>query len=48
MFFLHADGTILGRYATRTGRDNEDQDMDIAGFARAMEKTLELTKNTSN
>lgn len=45
VFFLHADGTILGRYATRTGRDNEDQDMNIAGFARAMEKTLELYKN---
>lgn len=45
VFFLHSDGTILGRYATRTGRDNEDQDMDIAGFARAMEKTLELYKN---
>jgi serine protease Do len=43
VFFLHADGTILGRYATRTGRDNEDQDMDIEGFARAMEQTLELT-----
>lgn len=45
VFFLHADGTILGRYATRTGRDNEDQDMDIEGFARAMEKTLDLNKN---
>jgi len=45
VFFLHADGTILGRYATRTGRDNEDQDMDIEGFARAMEKILELNKN---
>ena len=45
VFFLHADGTILGRYATRTGRDNEDQDMNIAGFARAMEKTLELYKD---
>lgn len=45
VFFLHPDGTILGRYATRTGRDNEDQDMDIGGFARAMETTLGLYKN---
>lgn len=45
VFFLHPDGTILGRYATRTGRNNEDQDMDIEGFARAMETTLELFKN---
>jgi serine protease Do len=45
VFFLHGDGTILGRFGTRTGRDNEEQDMHIAGFADACKNVLALHQN---
>jgi serine protease Do len=42
VMYFHADGAVLGRFGTRTGRDNEDEDMQLAGFADSMNRVLEL------
>uniref|UniRef100_A0A7C2JZE7 PDZ domain-containing protein n=1 Tax=Schlesneria paludicola TaxID=360056 RepID=A0A7C2JZE7_9PLAN len=42
VMYFHADGSILGRFGTRTGRDNEDEDMQLEGFADSMNRVLEL------
>ncbi|MCH2124551.1 MAG: PDZ domain-containing protein [Pirellulaceae bacterium] len=42
VFFLRADGTVYGRYGTRSGADNAVKDMTIDGFAEAMKGALEL------
>lgn len=41
--YLHHDGTLLGRFATRTGRDNEKDDMHLLGFADSMRRVLQLS-----
>ncbi len=41
-FFLNADGTIYGRYGTRSHETESERDVSVEGFARALEKTLEL------
>ena len=40
-FFLNADGTIYGRYGTRTGRE-ASHDVSIPGLEKALEATLAL------
>lgn len=46
VMYLHHDGkTILGRFGTRTGRDNEKDDMHLLGFADSMKKSLALHRN---
>jgi hypothetical protein len=41
-FFLNADGTIYGRYGTRSHETESDRDVSVEGFARALEGALEL------
>ena len=43
IIYLHYDGTILGRFGTRTGRDNEKDDMHLLGFADSMQRVLKLS-----
>lgn len=42
IFFLNAEGTIYGRFGTRSHRTNWVGDVSIEGLARAMEGALEL------
>jgi hypothetical protein len=39
-FFMNADGTIYGRYGTRTGHGDGESDVSLEGFAAALERTL--------
>lgn len=41
-FLMHADGTILARYGTRTHRTEADGDVTLAGFAKTLEAGLAL------
>lgn len=41
-FFMNADKTIYGRYGTRSHQTESENDVHIDGFARALEKALEL------
>jgi serine protease Do len=41
-FFMNADKTIYGRFATRSASKDESQDMTMEGFAQALEGALEL------
>lgn len=43
-FLMNADGTIYGRYGTRTTHDSETH-ISVASLKRAMERALELHKN---
>lgn len=45
VMYLHHDGTILGRFGTRTGQSNEHEDMHLEGFAESMTRAVELYKN---
>lgn len=46
VMYLHHDGkSILGRFGTRTGRDNEKDDMHLLGFADSMKKSLALHRD---
>ncbi len=45
VLYLHRDGGLLGRFGTRTGRDNEQADMHIDGFAESLTLVLELERN---
>ncbi len=46
VMYLHHDGkSILGRFGTRTGRDNEKDDMHLLGFADSMKKSLTLYRD---
>lgn len=42
MFFLNADGTIYGRFGTRSHRTEWLGDVSLEGLSKAMEKALEL------
>ena len=42
VFFLNADGTIYGRFGTRSDQIQWAEDVSIEGLARAMEGALEL------
>lgn len=42
MFFLNADGTVYGRFGTRSHRTNWVGDVSLDGLARAMEGALDL------
>ncbi|MBN9118691.1 MAG: PDZ domain-containing protein [Planctomycetes bacterium] len=42
MFFLNADGTVYGRFGTRSHRTNWVGDVSLDGLARAMEGAIEL------
>lgn len=41
-FFMNADGTIYGRYGTRSHRTSWSDDVSIDGLARALQGALEL------
>jgi len=41
-FFMNADGTIYGRYGTRSSREHADRDVSIEGFAASMQGALKL------
>lgn len=45
VMYLHPEGTILGRFGTRTGRDNEHEDMHLEGFADSMRRVLALYRD---
>jgi len=45
VMYLHHDGTILGRFGTRTGVSNEAEDMHLEGFAESMTRAVALDKN---
>lgn len=42
VFLMREDGTIYGRFGTRSGRTDEDHAMTIAGFAKALTRALEM------
>lgn len=42
MFLMRADGTIYGRFGTRSGQKDEDHEMTIDGFAKALICGLEM------
>ena len=42
VFFLEADGSVLGRFGTRSHRTDWRGDVSVEGLARAMEKALAL------
>lgn len=41
-FFLNADGTVYGRYGTRSAGDGADHAVSLAGFKKALEGALAL------
>lgn len=43
-FFMNADKTLYGRYGTRSSQKEAERDISIEGFAKAMQKALELHK----
>ena len=45
VMYLHHDGTILGRFGTRTGVSNEADDMHLGGFAESMQRAAVLYKD---
>jgi serine protease Do len=45
VFLLNADGTLYGRYGTRSDRTEWKDDVSVAGLARALEGALELHRN---
>ncbi|WP_395090230.1 Trx7/PDZ domain-containing (seleno)protein [Armatimonas sp.] len=45
VFLLNADGTIYGRYGTRSHRTEWQGDVSVEGMAKAMEGALALHKN---
>ena len=42
VFLMRADGTIYGRFGTRSGRTDEDHEMTLDGFAKALARALEM------
>ncbi|MFO0924079.1 MAG: Trx7/PDZ domain-containing (seleno)protein [Pirellulales bacterium] len=42
VFLFNADGTIYGRYGTRSDREHWEDDVSVAGMAEALEGALEL------
>jgi hypothetical protein len=48
VFFLNADGTIYGRFGTRSHRTQWSGDVSIEGLARALEGALALHKDYPN
>jgi type II secretory pathway component PulC len=48
VFFLNADGTIYGRFGTRSHRTNWVGDVSVDGLAKALQGALALHKNFSN
>ena len=45
VFMLNADGTIYGRFGTRSHRTEWLEDVSLAGMAKALKAALELHKN---
>lgn len=45
VFMMNADKTIYGRYGTRSGRTEWQDDVSIKGLAKALEGALELHEN---
>lgn len=45
VFILNADGTIYGRYGTRSDRTHWTDDVSLEGLSKALEGALELHKN---
>jgi len=43
-FFMNADGTVYGRYGTRSDQKDTERDLSMDSFAKAMEGSLELHK----
>ncbi|HXG12283.1 MAG TPA: Trx7/PDZ domain-containing (seleno)protein [Gemmataceae bacterium] len=48
VFLLHADGTIYGRFGTRSHRTNWSDDVSIEGLAKALAGALELHREYPN
>lgn len=42
MFLMRADGTIYGRFGTRSGRTDQDHEMSIEGFGKALSRALKM------
>ena len=38
VIFMNADGTIYGRYGSRSSRENAESDVSVAGLARIDER----------
>lgn len=45
IMFLNADGTIYGRYGTRSHRTNWSGDVSLVGLGKAMQEVLQLHEN---
>jgi serine protease Do len=43
-FFMNADKTLYGRYGTRSSQKEAERDISIEGFAKAMQRALDLHK----
>jgi serine protease Do len=48
VFFFNADGTIYGRYGTRSHRTEWKEDVSVEGLANAMRATLDMHRDFSN
>lgn len=48
VFLMRADGTIYGRFGTRSGRTDEDHEMTIEGFAKALTRAIEMHDDFDN
>ncbi len=44
-FVMHADGTIIGRYGTRSHQTESDQDVSLEGFLDSLNVALQLHKD---
>ncbi|MGN6543846.1 MAG: Trx7/PDZ domain-containing (seleno)protein [Aureliella sp.] len=44
-FVLHADGTIIGRYGTRSHQTESDDDVSLAGFLESLGVALQLHRD---
>lgn len=42
VFLMRADGTIYGRFGTRSGRTDDDHEMTIDGFGKALVRAIEM------
>ena len=45
VFFMNADGTIYGRYGTRTGMKTAESDVSLKGFAESLARSLTIHEN---
>jgi len=45
VFMMHPDRTLLGRFGTRSNRDDESKDISLAGLRKSLEGALTMHRN---